>query len=297
MNHITGLEQLFAIHGPAFEKNDPLYSALLELTRLVMIVAALKARRPSLMAQPKWSAVGGLTFSDHLSPDSAISYLLDALAQIPTLYHERDIIVSARKELSALATSSEESPYSSRVRILLNRSLHILHDVRSKRTQWKYSHPNDDFPTLSHTNIPSSQPRPCTVVTHFSSLSAANASTLYSTVVILINQLLISMCQFLSLTEFDVLSASGQISIAVIEILASIDYYLTSSNHTAMSAIGASSSNFYLFPVRVAYQALSQSASPEDVSRKVWLEDASVIIEGRMGPWASNKKLFHVGRR
>ena len=80
------------------------------------------------------------------------------------------------------------------------------------------------------------------------------------------------------------------------DILSSIDYYLTLASENARPTIGASPSNFFLLAVRVAHKVLSLSEAPEDISRRIWFEDASLAIEGKMGVWASNKKPFRVGR-
>ena len=262
-----------------------------------MIIAALKSRRPSLMAQPEWSAVDDLTLDKHPSSTSLILYLLDALAQIPSLYHKLDAIVRDNKEACVSETSCEGSTHPSRIRTLLNRSLRLLDDVRYTRTQWNCSHPVGGLPTLPFTNVSSLQPYPCAVVTHFSSLSAANAYTMCATIVILISQFVLTIYQLSPPTKLEVSLAIDHISVAVMEILSSIDYYLTFANKTAITTVGACPSSFYLLPIRVTHQVLSLSKSPEDISRKIWLEDALLMIEGKRGAWTSNSKLLHVKRR
>ena len=165
------------MQGSMSKKRDPVENALLEVMRPMMVVAALYARRPSLTGRSEWTATTSrmLNDDDQSFPSSALAYLLEALAQIPALYHEQDIIVSGlAAQVPDKAASSAGSFYaSSPVRALLNRSLSLRNDVCSQRTQWIASHPGYAFSSTPCTAIPSTQPYPCTVVTHFSSLQVA----------------------------------------------------------------------------------------------------------------------------
>lgn len=79
-------------------KNDPVSNALLEVTRPMMIVAALYARRPSLMAKSEWRASNNKTNGHYTVSSSThnttLPKLWDILAQIPSLYHELDHLPS-----------------------------------------------------------------------------------------------------------------------------------------------------------------------------------------------------------
>jgi hypothetical protein len=187
-----------------------LHSTLLEATRLTMILVALYTRRPSLMALPEFSAATNLMLNDNSHPPSgsALAYLLDALAQIPTLYREQDATISGPPtQKPGISTSTEEILDSqSQIRSLINRSLNLLDSVRSQRMHWEISHLESEFSRLPCTHIPSTQPYPCLIGTHFSSLNAANASTLYNALVILLNQFVISMCHLLAIGGLDVLA-------------------------------------------------------------------------------------------
>jgi hypothetical protein len=262
-----------------------------------MIVAALSARRPSLMARPEWSAVRNLCFKDDNSSSSALLYLLDVLAQIPKLYYEQDIIMS-QYSLSS-ANSTEEDSYSSGIQSLLNQPLELLGHIHSKMREWKSSHPNSISSRLPCTNIPSSQPYPSTSVTYFSSINAANVSILYSSVVVLLNQLVFSLYQLLPLNNPNIDAcrlASNQTSLAILDILKSIDYQLTFSEPAATfkSSVSSSRSFYLLLPIRIAHRVLAQSTLPENISQRIWLEDVSSFIEVKFGPWASNKNLIDV---
>jgi hypothetical protein len=262
-----------------------------------MIVAALSARRPSLMARPEWSAVGDSCLKNESSSALVLSYLLDVLAQIPELYYEQDVLVLHRKQLSA--TNSKEVSYLSRVRQLLDRTLNLLEYVRSKMRQWKSSHLDSIFTSLPCANILSSHPYPCMLVTHFASLADANVFNLYSSVVVLLSQLTLSLYKIIPFNELDMPEydlVSDETSIAVLDILKSIDYFLTFSELTDPLKYGVSGQrSFYLLlPIRVAYRVLAQSTLPEHKSYRGWLEDVSSTIENGYGAWASNKNIFHV---
>jgi hypothetical protein len=268
-----------------------------------MIVAALYHRRPSLMAQPEWSAALSYTpDSDHRSPSiSVLPYLLDTLAQIPALYSERDTIVSHLHTEVAREPASRVGKFcsSALARSLIERSLGLLAGISCRRWQWKASHPGSEFPSLPQTQIPSTQPCPCKVFTHFSSLQVANAFTLYNTLVILINRFIISMFQLLSIDDLDVDAeslASEQVLAGAKEILQSIDYHLPHTQPTGTVTLdGSGPRNFYIiFPLRVAYQALSQSETQQALNQRLWLKDVFSIIKARAGPWATNQKIFTV---
>jgi hypothetical protein len=238
----------------------------------MMIVAALYARRPSLMARPEWSVatVYKLNEGHAPSPSLALAHFWDALAQIPALYHERDAF-EARQSVksSTKETGSTESLRPSAVvRALLDRSLRLREQI-CLQSQWKLSHPDSDFPSIPCAAIPSKQPYPFTVVTHFSSLPMANVFTLYSSIIILINQFIISVYPFLPTCDVDIAaeeSAAEQISAATIDIMKSIDYHLPFTESSATSVAGASGPRnlHLLFPMRVAHQVLARSESPQD---------------------------------
>ncbi|KAF4634690.1 hypothetical protein G7Y89_g3410 [Cudoniella acicularis] len=295
--HINGLEQLFAAHGPITDASDPLVKVLVEATRLIMITVTLYTRRPSLMSRPEWKAAN----TNQSVYDSALPYILDALAQLPTLYSERDALVSDSQTQAPGDTDGTSSPYPILgVQSLLGSSLGLLNDIRAQRTQWMDSHPNSEFPSLPSTRIYSIQPYPCRIITHFSSLHVANAFTLYNCLLILINQFIISVCRLIPTKHRDILAeelASEQVSVAAVEILKSIDYHLPFTLPASESILhGSGPRNFYLlFPMRVAFQVLSQSESLNALSQKLWLKDIFDVIKGRAGPWASNEQIFRLG--
>ncbi|KAH4215963.1 hypothetical protein HBI25_221940 [Parastagonospora nodorum] len=295
MHHMNGLEQLFAMQGPVSVKSNPSSSALLDVTRPTMIVAALYARRPSLMSRPEWSAVtmhnpteGGL---GHLI--SGLDYLMDALAQISVLYHVRDKFV----EGEATTDSGGANAHLESIQALLDRALSIREDVSTQRNRWTAARQDSESLTIPCGAVPSTQPHPCSVVTQFSSLEAANASTFYNAVLIMINQFIVSVHALLPLHDAQATAltlSSEQISVAVTDILMSIDYHLPFTDPAVASASGTSGPrNIYLLlPLRIAHRALSQSESPEDVSRRLWLEDVMSVIRSRAMPWMSNEQIF-----
>lgn len=301
MHHMYGLEQLFALQGPMSVLRNSISSALLDVTRPMMIVAALYARRPSLMAHSEWSAATERVANeeDHYSSGSGLGYLLDALAQISVLYHMRDeIALDQSGKCFAEVTSRTGSCYPpTTAQTLLDRSLSLRHEIFSQRTHWKFSHPNSEFLTSPRTSFPSSQPCPCSVAIHFSSLEAANAFTFYNAVSILINQFIISIYLLLQRRDGDMgaeVSASEQISVAIMNILMSIDYHLPFTDPSVASNLGTPGArNIYLLlPLRLAHKALSQSESPQSVCKKLWLEDVLSLIKSRAMPWMSNDQIF-----
>ena len=265
-----------------------------------MITGALYTRRPSLLARPEWSAAAShITSGDSPRSDLVLACLLDALAQLSNLNFERDTIASSQRSQSpGLVISNAGRPYhTSPSQSLLSCSLSLLDDVRSQIMQWKTCDANFEFSSLPSNYIPSSQPYPYPMVTHFSTLHVANIVTFYNAVLILINQFVISMYELLSVADLRKLannSASTQISVAVADILKSIDYHIPYTQTTVTSSTATSGPrNFYLlFPIRIAHRVLSQSKSLQSITQKLWLEDVLNSIVNRAGPWASNRKIF-----
>jgi hypothetical protein len=279
------------MQGPMSEESDPVYGALLELTRPMMLVAAIYDRRPSLMARPEWGAVTIRTLhgAHRSSLTPTLACLLDSLAQIPTLYHERDALVSRQSvKYSKVTGGAGGFDTSAVIRELLDRSQILRCDIHLQRTQWETSSPE---------SIASTTPSLCNTATQFYSLQDANAFTLCNALLILVDQFIISLYDLLPTHDIDMAakeSASAHISTAVVAIVQSIDYHLPFTHPSTASIAGASGpSNFYLlFPIRVAHRILSQSESPKDVSTKLWLDDVLAVIKGRAGPWMSNEKIF-----
>jgi hypothetical protein len=286
-----GLEQLFRIHGPFLKTPDSLFDALLKSTRLIMIVAALHDRRPSLMAMPEWSAVA--SHSPHDDPALfEIACTLDALSQLTTLYPERDGLVSSSQiPMSGTLQSSMIARY------LLERSLDLLANIQYRRTQWLKAHFSSErsTPPRVYVNTYSSRNYPFKDTLHFTSIHAANSTILYHTAVILISQFAMSICQFLPASEQNVFKkdcvATKHISLAVEQILKSIDYHIQSTRPTPSSG---SASFYLLLPLRVAYQALAESPLPQHVSWRLWLSDVFSRALKKVQPWTSNKQLFNL---
>jgi hypothetical protein len=292
---MNGLEQIFSSQGPISVKSNPTCGALLDVTRPMMIVAALHTRRPSLMSRPEWSAVTMHNCNDdqQSQPDPGLGYLMDALAQLSVLYHARDKIVEGQSTTCSIGCNNHAEP----VRALLDRSLNVRDDICTQRGQWRAAHQNSGFLTISDNHFPSSHPCPYPVVTHFCSLEVANASTFYNAVLIMINQFIISV-HALFPTQDDrviaVTSASEQISVAVMDILMCIDYHLPFTDRSVASASGTSGPrNIYLLlPLRIAHKVLSQSESLQDICQRLWLEDVMAFIRSRAMPWMSNDQIF-----
>ncbi|KAH8199526.1 hypothetical protein TruAng_006277 [Truncatella angustata] len=292
LRHVDGLEQLFSMHGATSRKSNPLAVALLEVTRPMMIVAALYARRPSLMAQPDWSARAICVPNDHFPPShrSALAYLLDALAQIPALYHEHDAILSRQSANLLGQTTSEinRREASTSVQALLGRSLSLRDDIHVQDAYWTASNPKFKLFSVSRAIETSTPPYPCKDKIHFSSLQAANVATLYDAVVILINQLVVSSLSLLPGSDVHVIvqaEASEQTSAAIIHIIKSVDFQLSPPG------------NFYLlFPIRVAHRVLLQSQVPQDIAKRLWLEGVLCSIKERVGTWMSNDYIFGAGK-
>lgn len=299
MRHIQGLEQLFAAHGPVTDSSDPLVKILVKATRFIMITVSLYNRQPSLMSRPEWRAVNINT--DQSVDDSALSYLLDALAQLPTLYQDLDALVSVSQTQATGDMNGAIISFSaSDIQPLLTNSLLLLADIRAQRTRWMDSHPKSEFPSLPTTHNYPIRPCPCPIVKHFLSLDVANAFSLYNSLVILINKFIIALYQLLPVEDRDSLAeklASEQVCVAAMEILKGLDYHLTPDVPAPGSVIpGAGSLNLYLlFPIRVSFQVLSQSKSSSTLAQKLWLEDIFDLIKGKARPWVSNKNIFRLG--
>lgn len=299
MRHIQGLEQLFAAHGPVTDSSDSLVKILVKATRFIMITVSLYNRQPSLMSRPEWTAVN--TNTDQSVDDSALPYLLDALAQLPTLYQDLDALVSVfRTQATGDMDGAIISYSASDIQPLLTSSLLLLADIQAQRTRWMDSHPNSEFPSLPTTHNYPIRACPCSIVKHFLSLDVANAFSLYNSLVILINKFIIALYQLLPIEDRDSLAeklASEQVCFAAMEILKGLDYHLTPEVPAPGSVIpGAGSLNLYLlFPMRVSFQVLSQSKSSSTLAQKLWLEDIFDLIKGKARPWVSNRNIFRLG--
>jgi hypothetical protein len=277
----------------------------------MMIVAALIARRPSLMAQPEWNATNICLPNNHhiSSPRSALAYLLDALAQIPALYCEYDTILSERSEdpSSETGIGTYEQGASISVHKLLGAATSLRDYTCFQSTCWTGSNPDFEFSTVSCTVLASTLPYPCKDTIHFSSLQAANVFTFYNAIIVLINQLIASSLSLLPSSDIHVLAqaaAAEQISTAINHIIRSIEYHLPftqpldpairPSEPPMTSASGPH--NFYLlFPMRVAHRMLSQSQIPQDIAKKLWLESVLCTIKDRAGTWMLNDHIFRAG--
>jgi competence protein ComGC len=283
---------------------DPTSSALLEITRPMMIVAALYCRRQSLMARPEWSAasIGKINGNLQHSSGSTLEPLLDAMAQLPSLYRERDKLVPKLPPNSFTRdTNNMSSLYPlTEIQSLLDRSLCFRDHLYTLGIQWKVQHQELSFPHAHCAAIYSKDPYPCSVVKHFSSLQAANAFTLYNALVILINQFVISLYLLVPVSTLEVKAeefAREKISAAIIDIIKSIHYHLshTESSVTAAEIASGSQNNYLLFPIRVAQQAISQCYSSREMAKRLWLDNVLDIIKSRGGPWMSNNQLFGAG--
>jgi hypothetical protein len=296
------------MHGATSNKRNPLATALLEVTRPMMIVAALYARRPCLMARPEWSATFFCIPNDHHPPShrSALAYLLDALAQIPALYDEHDTLLSRQSAISHSQTTSNTSrrDESTPIRSLVDRSLSLWNDIYSQNAYWTASNPGFEFFSTSTNFVASTPPYPYEDKIYFSSLQAANVFTFYNAIAILINQHIVSSLSLLPSSEANILAqeaASEQISAAITQIIKSIDYHLpftlpsddfSQSSQTPMAGASGPSNFYLLFPIRAAHRVLSESQDPQDIAKKLWLEDVICTIKDRAGTWMSNDNIF-----
>ncbi|KAJ4163284.1 hypothetical protein LMH87_005024 [Akanthomyces muscarius] len=294
LQHIQGLEKLLAIHGPVSETSDPLVKIVTEAMRLPLVTASLHSRRPSLMAHPHWKALGG--DGTAITPESPIPYLLDALAQLPSLYQERDALTSAQTSVEA---DGMLSPYpASRVRLLLRKSFCLLSDIKANRAQWDARHPAEAFSSLpSSASGDPAQPCPFQTVTNFSNLRAANAFSFYHCILILVSQFILSVQHLLPQVDRDAFvekQTSEAVFRSALDILKSVDYHLPFTLAASRSmASDCGPRNFYLlFPLRVAFRALSEADVHIALPYMLWLRGIFAGIRERAMPWASNENLF-----
>ncbi len=249
------------------------------------------------MAHPHWKAHGGDGAA--ITPESPIPYLLDALAQLPSLYEERDALTSAWQIQTSAEADGILSPYpASSMRSRLSKSLCLLSEIEANRAQWAARHPDEAFSSLpSSASGDSAQPCPFQTVANFSSLQAANAFTFYHCILILVSQFILSVHHLLSQVDRDAF-AEKQISEAVfhsaLDILKSVDYHLTFTlTASRVMASNCGPRNFYLlFPLRVAFRALSDADVRTALPYMLWLRGIFAVIRERAMPWASNEHLF-----
>lgn len=267
--------------------SDPLGSALLEITRPMMIVAALYTRRQTLMARPEWSAVTSkLNDDDQPSSSSDFAYLLDALAQLPLFYQERDEIISTQRQNEF----TKQSDYR-----LIRRALHLRDGLSLFKRKWTVSHEEVPFSSCPEKEIPSEEPYPFSAITRFPSLEATNAFTLYNTLIILLSQFILSTFSLIPACEVEIVTgncAREDLSAAIDEIMKSLHCQLSLTDQS--SATMGSHNIYLLLPIRVAYKALLPSASPQDVPKCRWLRTVLEFLKLRGGPWMSNGQIFGV---
>lgn len=284
------------MRGPEPENCTPLFSALLKETRLVMIVAAVSARRPSLMAKAEWSAASNIPSEEYGSSTWAMSNLLDTLAQISLLYHEQDaIILDTRKSSS---TNDKLVFCTARIPRLLDQVLVLLDQLASMITVWKASTPDSALTSIPCTMTVSLHPPPFVLVTKFSSVTAANIYSLYNSTVILLNQFALALYPVICMADIDMLeqsSFSDHLAVAILDTLKSMEYHLTTTEITRLEVSGPSNQFLHL-SIRVAHRAMAQSNLHEDIARRCWLEDVSSYIAAKGGPWTSNRYLFRSGQ-
>lgn len=265
--------------------------------RLPMITASLYSRHQSLLSQPQWQAQKRNNAASSL--ESAIPYLLDTLARLPALYEERDVLTSnwhtrTSEETPGICSSCPASDIAS----LLNKSRSFLNEIKASYAQWNARHPAEAYPSLpSSASGYSTHPCPFQTVTHFSSLHAANAFTFYHCILILLNQFILSIQHLLTEVDRDLHAetlASEAVYLSALDILRSVDYHLPFTMTASRSMTSdCGPRNFYLlFPLRVAFQALSKADGPGALPYMLWLRDIFAVIRERAMPWASNEYLF-----
>jgi hypothetical protein len=226
-------------------------------------------------------------------PDPGRRHLIDALAHLSVLYHARDKVVEDQSATCFIGSNN----HTGFAQALLDRSLNVREDICTQRDQVRAAHPKSDFLTIPDKHFPSSYPYPSSVVTHFCSLKAANASTFYSAVLIMVSQFIVSIYALLPAQDVGlaaVTPASDQISVAVEEILMSVDYHLLFADPSVAFASGTSDPRkiYLLLPLRIAHKVLSQSESLKDFPQRLWLEDVMSLVRSRAMPWLSNDQIF-----
>jgi hypothetical protein len=205
--------------------------------------------------------------------------VMDALSHLPVLYHARDEVV----EDQSATCLTDSNNHAELVRVVLDHSLNVREDICTQRDQRRAAHPNSDFLIIPDSHFPSSYPYLFSVVTCFCSLEA---STFYSVVLIMFSQFIVSVYALLPAQDVGltgVSSASEQISVAVEEMLMSIDYHLPFTDPSVATALATSGSRsiYLLSPLRIAHKVLSQPESLQDVRRRLWLEDVMSLVRSR----------------
>lgn len=218
-----------------------------------------------------------------------IAYTHDALAQLTTLYPERDRLASMSQTPQLVDTQSLSS-----VQSLLVQTLDLLARLKDRRIQWLKARPFSEhaIPPGPHFESYSTQDYPFEETLRFSSAKAANSFIFQHTAIVLFHQFAVSVCELLpssQQTEFkDGYLTAKHLSSAVAQILKSVDFHFQSTNLDCKPNKNSDPS-YLLFPLRIAFKALEDSPLPEDQPRRLWLADAFAIAISRIQPWTTNK--------
>ena len=285
INHVLGLERLFELRGPppnrALGSHQTIEAAVLERMRPSMILGALIKSRPSLFAQTKWKIplVSPCTYD----AKSTLDNLLNVLAECARLRFEKEeILTSQSSEASRLHSST----------LTLRRTWKLLLKIRDWLRQRTALHPEDCVEFM-----PPSPPSETSwsTVYDFASPDAANAHSLHFTVALHLLENLQSLHHY-SLNEnfsstlpceMTTLAIDQQIRESAVEICRTFHYHLSHRTFLATPV-------FVGFPMRVAWQALSNGRDPDTI----WLESALGKLRPVLKPgvWSSMSSFINPGR-
>ena len=287
MVHVLGLERLFALRGPLKTKSsNKLDRALLASCRPVMIFGAFFMQRPSLMAEPMWKDTLQPQDPDE-SPDlyyvptaaSDLSFLLDILADIPSLFVQCNDCIR-------LAKTKPAPPLSERITKIWAKVRQLQQDLEVWRARWCKDHDCEIYEALPITTVESIEVTAWTTVFSFSGPELAVTFSMYHSVVILLASIPKSLLEFGLLETIipnDSMDSLSQphVENSVHSICRSIEYYLHSLDPSQAPV------DFYLyFPMHVARRASIQLGLIEELA---WLSSAFQVMFSKFpeGIWAN----------
>ncbi|KAF2812158.1 uncharacterized protein BDZ99DRAFT_382807 [Mytilinidion resinicola] len=246
LGHSSGLERLFELRGPESFQTTP-ERLILEQSRPGIIFASLALRKSTILSSPEWKMV---PWAVHQEKKSSMQFLVDILADCPYLYMVKEEITSSGGILLELSAAQH----------IVNKVSEILKKLESWKIQWDSEHGNACFEVAApqtgpvYHNPDGETMSVWSTILHYESLSAANETTLYNAILILLLKLAQDLLLFTDDPNFGGDLIASRMYAAGIEICRSVEYHLLHYQ------VGVGS--FYvLFPLRMAWQAVGRSNS------------------------------------
>ncbi|CAO2653383.1 Nn.00g027940.m01.CDS01 [Neocucurbitaria sp. VM-36] len=272
IKHCRGLERLFSMRSPEEMASLPCLMVL-ERSRPSIILAAIVLHQPTILATSDWKIKPWLQYPERID---SLKALFDILADCAELFVLRD----------QLTSSSVTDPHFG---MLLQKSNNIIYNLQEWEQHWIHTPPHTcteipSPPTAPILKDTSGQLTPAwATVLQYRSLYHANTLTVYNGTLILATKFLQSL--MVKMDYFQQCEAlQHRMESAGLNICRSVDYHLEQS-------FGEKGSLDLLFPLRMAYDALSKS-NPEI---GIWIQGVLAdVAVGRRGLWKSAKTLLEI---